>query len=75
MCIKAPKIPKPPPPPIPPSIREEGLVAQQAALRRKKGETTSPAGTVMTSPMGDPNIGRSVVQQALSAGPSVGVRI
>ena len=79
MCFSKPAkpqpIPPPPPVPLPPTIREEGLVAQQDAMRRKKAMVTGPQGTVMTSPLGDVGAGANAVKASLSSGATVGAKL
>jgi len=58
MCFpSAPKVPTSIP--SPPSAREAGLVNQQDELRRRMAAGLGRAGTIMSSPLGDPGAGRA----------------
>ena len=75
MCFgggKTPAPPKPPPMPIPPNPREEGLVAQQDEIRRRRAANMTRTGTVLTTPMGDAGAGGSVSRASAGGGTKLG---
>ncbi len=75
MCgnlFSTPKPPDPPPIPVQPSPREEGLVAQQEEIRRRRGADMSRQATVLTTPLGDPGAGQSVGRAGIGSGTAGG---
>lgn len=70
MCF--PSAPKMPDVNLPqtPSAREAGLVGQQDELRRRMAAGLGRAGTIMSSPLGDPGAGGSAKAPVATGAPT-----
>lgn len=72
MCFGSPNIPPPPALPLPPNPGEANKRANDDEQRRQSGLFAPRSSTIVTSPLGDTNYGKSTMGAVATTGTKIG---